>query len=191
MSEILIGGIITLAGVALGSLIRFYSDKSVTKTHQQHEERLAALDRRQREIEAQEEHRARLREVYIDLVRAARRSRESSLSLAITKGSTDASEEVEGLTMTATVAHDQFVEEYHLLYLIADHDIYERLRELRSVLDEMLKAAKIGDRKLCEEDVKHARHARQNLAGAFRIALGEKPLQPHKSLPDRFRVLAA
>lgn len=143
-------------------------EEQLRKAQEQHEEQLQT-----RQLEYQT--RAALRETYASLLAAQRRSREASLNLA--RASSD-----EALRSEAIACHGDFVVQYHRLNLDASREMWEDARGLRSVLDAMLKQAKLGNKNGTDDLSETARNARQNLQRSFRIRLGYDPLQDRNPL---------
>ena len=125
--------------------------------------------------------RAALRETYAQFLIAQRRSREASLTLAMSGGAPGN----EYMDEQAVKAYDEFIDLYHRLNLDATREMWIDARRLRKILEDMLECAQQGNAQECEQLKRLARHARQNLENTFRSRLRYEPfdpLQQHKSL---------
>lgn len=141
----------------------------------------ALLDKKHDERQQRREHefqsRSALRESYTRLLIAQRRSRQASIALASMEGDPPDADQ-----RPAAEAHDDFIDEYHRLALDADRPMWNELRGLREVLDDMLQHAQAGEVQACLALTETARKARQNLERSFRVRLGYEPLQKRKPL---------
>jgi hypothetical protein len=172
MGAVIVGGILAIAGGVLATFVGI------------------AADGRRRAQAARDQRQSYLRDVYLELVRSARRSRESSLRCASLASAAEPNRaQLVEVQAEAKASHDDFVEQYHHWYLVvSDSEMWDRARELRRVLDDMLDAAIAGDAARAERDAKPARRARQNLANNVRVALGFERLQSPKTLPPEFTI---
>jgi hypothetical protein len=173
-----------LVGGAAGLLIKWFEQKAAErrdKADQTAAERRAEEDRlheeqiQNRQFEYQR--RDALRETYAQLLIAQRRSRQASLELA--KASVAPGQCIHE---KAVSAHDEFINLYHRLNLDASAEMWRDARALRDILDDMLELGQERRAKECEELVKFARWARQNLERSFRLELKHETLQPRRDL---------
>jgi hypothetical protein len=162
--EVLLGGVVA---AVVGALVTLWT---------QSRER----SQRQRLLAQELEHQTRevLRRAYADLLVAQRRSRESSLGLAVAGGT--AADQT--LVETAISAHAEFLDRYHQLNLDSSREMWLEARGLRNALDDMLKLGQEGDAPACSAAAELARDARQNLEIRFRERLGYADLQRRRPL---------
>ena len=82
----------------------------------------------------------------------------------------------------AESTHSEFIDLYHRLNLDASEEMWRDARALRHILDDMLDFGREGNAEKCEQLVRFARRARQNLERSFRIRLEHEPLQSRNDL---------
>jgi len=145
---------------------------------QEFAQRSRELDQREALLQRELEHQTReaLRSSYAQLLVSQRRCRQACLQLAGAGGA----ERSPQLAEDATAAHDKFMDAYHALNLDSDRDMWEEVRGLRDVLDDMLKNAEAG--REVDDLAELARDARQNLERTFRRRLGQEPHQDRRPL---------
>jgi gas vesicle protein len=150
--------------------------------HQEFAQRSRELDQQEAHLQRNLEHQTReaLREGYTLVLVTQRRCREACLQLAEDGGAKCSPE----LAAEAKAAHDEFLDAYHMLNLDSTKQMWEEVRGLRHVLDDMLDYAEKG------RDVKElgelARDARQNLERMFRERLGYQPHQDRQPLGKKY-----
>jgi gas vesicle protein len=153
-------------------------DQREEQLREQLAQRSRELDQREAHLQRELEHQTReaLRQGYTELLVSQRRCREACLRLAEAGGAERSSD----LAAEATAAHDAFLDAYHLLNLDSTTEMWQEVRGLRDVLDQMLDYAKAGRDVVNLGDL--ARDARQNIERRFRERLGHQPHQKRRPL---------